>query len=64
MALKQQTSIPTPAIDHLYIYFDPDVKPMPEGSAWYPLDWRFLWPITGVLFGLIVIILFIWSLLE
>jgi 2-dehydropantoate 2-reductase len=64
MALKQQTSIPTPAIDHLYIYFDPNVKPMPEGSAWYPLDWRFLWPITGVLFGLIVIVLFIWSLLE
>jgi 2-dehydropantoate 2-reductase len=64
ITLKQQTSIPTPAIDHLYIYFDPKVKPMPEGSAWYPLDWRFLWPVTGALAGLIIIILLIGFVLK
>jgi ketopantoate reductase len=64
MALKRQTSIPTPAIDHLYIYFDPNVDPMPEGSAWYPLDWRFLWLVAGVFAGLIVILSLIWLILR
>lgn len=64
IALKHQASIPTPAIDHLYIYFDPKVVPMPEGSAWYPLDWRFLWPVSGALAGLIVIVLLIGFILK
>jgi 2-dehydropantoate 2-reductase len=64
IALKRQTSISTPAIDHLYIYFDPNVDPMPEGSAWYPLDWRFLWPVTGVLVSLIVIVSLAWLILK
>jgi hypothetical protein len=57
LALKRQTSIPTPAIDHLYIYFDPAANPMPEGSAWLPLDWRFLWRIVGMLAVLLAIML-------
>jgi 2-dehydropantoate 2-reductase len=56
IALKRQTSVPTPAIDHLYVYFDPAAHPMPEGSAWLPLDWRFLWVVVGVLVGLLAII--------
>jgi ketopantoate reductase len=56
IALKRQTSVPTPAIDHLYVYFDPAAHPMPEGSAWLPLDWRFLWVVVGVLVGFLAII--------
>jgi 2-dehydropantoate 2-reductase len=56
IALKRQTSIPTPAIDHLYIYFDPAAHPMPEGSAWLPLDWRFLWVVVGVLVAFMAVI--------
>ncbi len=64
IALKRQTSIPTPAMDHLYIYFDPDAQPMPEGSAWLPLDWRFLWVISGVLAGVLVIVWLIVTFLK
>ncbi len=64
IALKHQTSIPTPSIDHLYIYFDPAVDPMPEGSAWYPLDWHFLLPTTGILVSLVTIFWLIWLILK
>jgi 2-dehydropantoate 2-reductase len=60
IALKRWTSIPTPAIDRLYVYFDPVVQPMPVGSAWLPLDWRFLWMVASVL---VVILLIVWLLL-
>jgi ketopantoate reductase len=64
MVLKRQTFVPTPAIDHLSAYFKPDMPPMPEGSAWYPLDWRFLWAVGGVLAGLVIVILLIWFVLR
>jgi 2-dehydropantoate 2-reductase len=54
MALKRQTSVPTPAIDRLTAYFDPATPPLPEGSAEIPLDWRFLWVVAGVLAGIVV----------
>jgi 2-dehydropantoate 2-reductase len=40
MALKRQTSVPTPAMDRLYAYFDPATPRMPDGSAEIPLNWR------------------------
>jgi ketopantoate reductase len=56
IALKRQTSIPTPAMDHLYAYFDPGARPMPEGSAWIPMDWHVFW-ITGcILLGIIILV--------
>jgi 2-dehydropantoate 2-reductase len=64
IALKHRTSVPTPATDQLYAYFNPATPAMPEGSARYPLDWRFLWPIVGVLAGLMVIIGLIWLVLR
>lgn len=60
IALKRKVSIPTPAMDHLYAYFDPATPAMPEGSAWLPLDWRFLWMVASVL---VVILLIVWLLL-
>jgi ketopantoate reductase len=46
LALARTTAVPTPAIDRLYPYFDPDVPPVPEGSAEIPLQWG------GLLLGL------------
>jgi ketopantoate reductase len=63
ITLKRQTFIPTPAMDHLYIYFNPDAQPMPEGSAWLPLDWRVFWAVGGVLIGILVIVALVLSFL-
>ena len=54
--LKRQTTIPTPAMDRLYAYFDPATPPLPEGSAELPLDWRSLWMGAGMLAGILVIV--------
>jgi hypothetical protein len=64
ITLKRQTSVPTPAMDHLYAYFDSATPPMPESSAWFPLDWRFLWGIAGALAGLLVLVWMILAFLR
>jgi ketopantoate reductase len=46
ISLARTTSVPTPAIDRLYPYLDPDTPLMPDGSAEIPLKWG------GVLIGL------------
>jgi ketopantoate reductase len=51
LALKRLTSIPTPAIDYLYAYFDPETPLMPEGMAAIPLDWRDVWGSAVALAG-------------
>mgnify|MGYP002388280220 CR=1 FL=1 len=53
--LCQQTSIPTPAMDRLYTYFDADTPPLPEGSRTLSMDWRFLWGIAGAAAGILVL---------
>lgn len=47
--LARATSVPTPAIDHLYAYTDPAVPPVPDGSRQIPLNW------SGVLIGAAII---------
>jgi len=39
ISLARQTSVPTPAIDRLYSYFDTKTPLMPDGSATIPLQW-------------------------
>ncbi|MBM4029289.1 MAG: hypothetical protein FJ280_28415, partial [Planctomycetes bacterium] len=63
-ALKRKTTIRTPAMDHLYIYFDPASHPMPEGSAQLPLNWSFLWPVAGILLGILAIIWLLVAVIE
>ena len=46
ISLARTTSVPTPVIDRLYPYLDPDTPFMPDGSAEIPLKWG------GVLVGL------------
>jgi ketopantoate reductase len=39
MALARTTSVPTPTIDRLLKYYEPDAPLVPEGSAEIPLHW-------------------------
>jgi hypothetical protein len=50
-ALAKKTSVPTPAMDHLYQYVDPQVEPIADGSAEMPLSWSGVWMALGVLAG-------------
>ena len=39
MALARTTSVPTPTIDRLLLYYEPGAPEVPEGSAEIPLRW-------------------------
>jgi 2-dehydropantoate 2-reductase len=39
MALARTTSVPTPTIDRLLRYYEPDAPSVPDGSAEIPLHW-------------------------
>jgi ketopantoate reductase len=39
ITLARTTSVPTPTIDDLYVYLEPDAPQMPDGSAEIPLRW-------------------------
>lgn len=47
-----KAGVPTPVIDGLRKYFDPDTPPLPDGSAEIPLDWRFLYFLAAILAAL------------
>ena len=59
--LVSRTSVPTPAMDRLYAYLDPETPLMPEGSAEIPLDWRGVWLAAGALVGLVGLGAFVWK---
>ncbi len=59
-ALAREASTPTPAIDCLAMYADPDVSPVAEGRAEIPLRWRSLWAIAAAVGALAAA----WRLLE
>jgi ketopantoate reductase len=46
MTLARTTAVPTPTIDHLLQYYEPDAAKVPDGSAEIPLQW------SGLLIGL------------
>ena len=39
MTLARSTSVPTPTIDRLLLYYEPDAPKVPDGSAEIPLRW-------------------------
>ena len=53
--LARSTSVPNPAMDHLYTYIDPDVQPVADGSAQIPMNWHGVGIGFAVLAGLILI---------
>jgi ketopantoate reductase len=59
MALKRQTSVPTPAMDRLYTYFDPAMPLVPDGSAEMPLNWREVEIGLGVLAATCAVVLLV-----
>ena len=56
LTLARRTSVPTPAIDHLYPYLDPDTPLMPDGSKTIPLHWVSLAAWIAGLFGFIALL--------
>lgn len=53
LALARTVSVPTPTIDRLYPYFDPDTPLMPEGSCEIPVKWGGILVLLGIVAGLI-----------
>jgi hypothetical protein len=49
LALARTTSVPTPNIDRLYPFFDPETPSMAEGRAEVPLRWGSALAAVGVL---------------
>jgi len=54
--LIAQTSVPTPAIERLYPYLDPDTPLMPDGRSEIPLHWGGVWiAMVAVLVSIILV---------
>ena len=49
MALARTTPVPTPTIDRLLQYYEPDAPQVPDGSAEIPLQWGSLLVASGAL---------------
>ena len=56
-ALARSTSVPTPAMDRLFTYTDPDIQPVADGSAQIPMKWRGMGIVLSTLVVLIVILI-------
>ncbi len=54
MALARTTSVPTPTIDRLLRYYEPDAPKVADGSAEIPLRWGGLLAALGALAVLVV----------
>ena len=49
MALARTTSVPTPTIDRLLLYYEPDAPKVPDGSSEIPLRWGGVLVVLGAL---------------
>ncbi len=55
--LARSTSVPTPALERLYTYIDPDVQPVTDGSAQIAMNWRGVGIVLSALVVLIVVLI-------
>jgi 2-dehydropantoate 2-reductase len=49
LTLARTTPVPTPTIDHLLKFYEPDAPQVPDGSAEIPLQWGGMLAASGVL---------------
>ncbi|MBN1485360.1 MAG: ketopantoate reductase family protein [Chloroflexia bacterium] len=56
MALARSSSVPTPALDQLYPYADPETPAVPGLNAEIPLDWSGVWAWLAALAGLVLLL--------
>ncbi|MBN1872652.1 MAG: ketopantoate reductase family protein [Anaerolineae bacterium] len=56
MEIARSTDIPTPNIDKLYPYFDPETPLLPDGSQDISLDWRGVWAGVGICAALFILL--------
>ena len=54
ITLARTTSVPTPSIDRLLLYYEPDAPQVPDGSAEIPLRWGGMLVALGMLSTLMV----------
>ncbi len=54
MALARSTPVPTPTIDRLLRYYEPDAPAVPDGSAEIPLRWGGLIALTAGVAGVVL----------
>ncbi len=55
-AFIKDAGVPTPAIDELYAYLNPEQPTVPEGSATLALDWRSIGIAAGVVGGVALLV--------
>ena len=60
-ALARTTSVPTPAMDRLFAYANPDIQPVADGIAQIPLKWGGVGIVLSVLVVLIVVSMIGWQ---
>ena len=53
MTLARTTPVPTPMIDRLLLYYEPDAPKVPDGSSEIPLHWGGMIALLGTLAGLV-----------
>lgn len=53
LTLARASKVPTPNIDRLYPYLDPETPLLPDGSQEIPLDWSGVWIGAGALAALV-----------
>jgi hypothetical protein len=64
MALARTTSVPTPTIDRLLRYYEPDAPEVPDGSSEIPLRWGGMLVAIGALAALVTgTVLLVWQFL-
>lgn len=55
--LARSTSVPTPAMNRLFIYTDPDTQPVADGSARIAINWHGVGIVLSALVVLIVVLI-------
>ncbi len=59
LTLIRPSGVPTPVIDQLYRYYDPETPPLPDGSSELPVNWKGVWGALLCFAALVVLIIWL-----